>query len=101
MRILHLEDDPRDAELVRLLLREEWPESEITLVATRQAFCEEIRRGDFDLILSDFALGQFDGTEALQIAREIRPEIPFIFVSGNIGEDRAIEALHAGAHDYV
>ncbi len=100
MRILHLEDSPQDAELVRELLAEEWPDCAITTVATRERYSEELRRS-YDLILSDFALVGFDGTEALRLAREVAPATPFIFLSGNIGEDRAIDAMRAGAHDYV
>ncbi len=101
MRILHLEDDRADAELVRALLTAEWPECRITLVASKPAFVAELARGGYDLILSDFALPQFDGLEALEIARRQSGETPFIFLSGNIGEDRAIEAVRAGAQDYV
>lgn len=54
-----------------------------------------------DLILSDFTLPGFDGLSALEVAREITPDIPFIFLSGTIGEERAIDALQRGAYDYV
>ncbi|HYP18284.1 MAG TPA: response regulator [Opitutus sp.] len=101
MRILHLEDNREDAELVRELLTSEWPECQITLVASKADYSAEIGRHGYDLILSDFSLVQFDGSEALQIARERAPDVPFIFLSGNIGEDRAIEAVRAGAQDYV
>lgn len=100
MRILHLEDSPPDAELVRELLVEEWPDCEIATVATRDRYIAELR-GSYDLILSDFSLVGFDGTEALRLARDLAPSTPFIFLSGNIGEDRAIDAVRAGAYDYV
>ncbi len=54
-----------------------------------------------DVILSDFSLPQFDGMSALQIAKQLAPGIPFVFLSGTIGEERAIDALRAGAVDYV
>jgi two-component system, cell cycle sensor histidine kinase and response regulator CckA len=101
MKILHLEDNPADAELVSELLHEQWPECEITVASTRQDYLTAITGGDFDLVLSDFSLGQFNGLEALQLARELRPHTPFVFLSGNIGEDRAIEAVRQGAQDYV
>lgn len=101
MNILHLEDSPEDAELVRELIMEEWPDCQITCVASRFAFLGELHRGNFDLILSDFGLRSLNGLEALQLAKERAPEIPFIFLSGTIGEDRAIEALRSGAQDYV
>jgi len=101
MKILHLEDNQEDAELVQQLLADEWPDCQITLVSTKAAYSAELARHDYDVILSDFSLIQFNGSEALQMARTGAPEIPFIFLSGNIGEDRAIEALRAGAQDYV
>ncbi len=100
MRILHLEDSPEDAELVRAHLLGEWPECEITSVATRERYLAELP-GSYDLILSDFSLVGFDGNEALRLARATAPGRPFIFLSGNIGEDRAIDAVRAGADDYV
>lgn len=101
MKILHLEDNPHDAELVREQLLEEWPDCDIKAVATRNAFLSEVQHGEHDLILSDFTLASFNGLEALKIARNHRPDTPFIFLSGTIGEDRAIAAVKAGAHDYV
>ncbi len=101
MNVLHLEDDPNDAELVRCLISTEWPDCRVTGVAGRQAFFSELGRGPFDVILSDFALPSFDGFEALRLAKQHWPDTPFIFVSGTIGEDRAIEAVRLGAEDYV
>lgn len=100
LRILHLEDNPQDAELIHAMLAEEWPDCAITLVDTRAAFAAELGR-DHDLILSDFSLPGFDGLQALKLARAERPDRPFIFVSGSIGEERAIEAVRYGAFDYV
>lgn len=101
MRILHLEDNPDDAELVRGVVAREWPQSELVLARTRAEYEAALTRGPYDLILSDFSLPQFDGLEALREARRLAGDVPFIFLSGNIGEDRAIEAVHAGADDYV
>ncbi len=101
MKFLHLEDNWEDAELVRELLTAEWPDCAITHVATRDDYEAQLAHADFDLILSDFSLVQFDGSEALELARARAPDLPFIFLSGNIGEDRAIEAVKAGAQDYV
>lgn len=101
MRILHLEDNNDDAALVRDLLTEEWADCDIKLVSTKPDYTDEIRRGGYDLILSDFSLVRFDGIEALGMAQLHAPDVPFIFLSGNIGEDRAIEAVRAGAEDYV
>jgi len=101
MKILHLEDNFADAELVRDLLTDEWKDCEITLVSGRKDYATQLAAGGYDVILSDFSLIQFNGVEALEMAREQVPEIPFIFLSGNIGEDRAIAAVRAGAQDYV
>ena len=101
MKILHLEDNAEDAELVRELIVEEWPECSICCVANRTAFIAELHPGKYDLILSDFALASLNGLEALKLAKEHVPEAPFIFLSGTIGEDRAIEAVQSGAADYV
>ncbi len=101
MKILHLEDNAADAELVRVLVTEEWPDCEIACVSTRAAFAGELHPGRYDLILSDFALASLNGLDALRLAKDRVPELPFIFLSGTIGEDRAIEAVQAGADDYV
>jgi two-component system, cell cycle sensor histidine kinase and response regulator CckA len=101
MKILHLEDNPADAGLVRERIKEAWPDCHLRCVATEPDFMEELRGGRYDLVLSDFKLGAIDGLEALRLAREWAPDTPFIFLSGTLGEERAIEALRAGAADYV
>lgn len=100
MKILHLEDNVRDADLIHFEFLSKLPECEVDVVSTREEFEARLAAGP-DLILSDFNMPQFNGLEALRIAREKRPEVPFIFLSGTIGEERAIEALRAGASDYV
>jgi two-component system sensor histidine kinase UhpB len=101
LRILDLEDDPLDTELIQANLAEGGIPCEITRVETREELVAALESGDFDLILSDYALPSFDGLSALKTAREIRSEVPFVLVSGAIGEERAIEALKSGATDYV
>jgi two-component system cell cycle sensor histidine kinase/response regulator CckA len=101
MRILHVEDNSADAELIAAVIREEWPECEIDVVEGREQFVTEISSHRYDLILSDFSLSSFDGLTALHLAREGAPDTPFIFLSGTIGEDRAVEAMRLGAADYV
>jgi len=100
MKILHLEDNPRDAELLLQTLFNEWPDFEVKVVETREGFLSELA-GKPDLVLSDFNLVNFNGLEALQLTRQQFSNVPFIFLSGTIGEDRAIEALRAGATDYI
>lgn len=101
LRILHLEDNPGDAELVQATVRDEWPGCQFTRVATRGAFVGELQRSRYDLILAEFRLSALSGLEALELARQRAPETPFIFLSGSIREDRAVEALRSGAEDYV
>ncbi len=101
LRILYLEDDPRDAELVEATLQGEGLACQLTRVETQPEFLSAIRQGLFDLLLADYTLPAFDGMSALRLAKELRPELPFIFVSGTLGEEVAIEALKMGATDYV
>ncbi|MBA3848586.1 MAG: histidine kinase [Opitutus sp.] len=101
MRILHLEDNPSDAELIRAVIAQELGDCHLHMVADRSAYLAALQQGGFDVILSDYSLPEFDGLEALTLAREHSPETPFVFCSGSIGEDSAIAALQAGAADYV
>ena len=99
--ILLLEDDPNDAGLVEEILRANHFTCRITRVQSRSEFLTALRDGEFDLILSDHKLPSFDGLSALKLALAAHPDIPFIFVSGTLGEEAAIEALKVGATDYV
>lgn len=101
LHILHLEDNPYDAELVRETLRGEGMEVAITAVDNHDSFLAAINQVQFDLILADFVLPSFSGQAALLLAQEKCPDVPFIFVSGAIGEEKAIENLKLGATDYV
>jgi diguanylate cyclase (GGDEF)-like protein len=101
LRILLLEDVPNDAELERLTLKSARIACETRCVATRADFLDQLDTFDPDLVLSDFTLPGFDGLSALELARDRQPDLPFIFVSGTIGEERAVEALKRGATDYV
>jgi PAS domain S-box-containing protein len=101
LRILHLEDDPKDAELIQSTLEAEGITCEVTRVETSAAFRQALERGGFDLVLADYTLRAFDGVSALKLAKEISTDVPFIFVSGTLGEEVAIEALKLGATDYV
>jgi len=101
LRILNLEDDPLDAELIEANLAEGGVVCQIVRVWTRAGFAAALEKGGFDLVLGDYVLPAFDGAEALEMAREARPELPFILVSGTLGEEVAIDALKSGATDYV
>ena len=101
LRILHLEDDPIDAALVQTTLEIGGVTCTIHCVQHRDEFVAALERGGIDLILSDYTLPAFDGMSALQIACAKWPAIPLIFVSGTLGEERAIDSLRNGATDYV
>jgi PAS domain S-box-containing protein len=83
------------------LLEEEDVVCQVTRVDTRADFAASLQRGGIDLILADYTLPSFDGLSALKLALSVRPDVPFIFVTGTLGEEVAIEALKIGATDYV
>jgi diguanylate cyclase (GGDEF)-like protein/PAS domain S-box-containing protein len=99
--ILHLEDDAGDAVYFAEELRRAGLDCRITLAQNAQEFASALSASDFDLILSDNTLPDFDGNSALLLARARRPDLPFIFLSGSIGEEAAIDALKSGATDYI
>ena len=101
IHVLHLEDSPLDAELILASLTDGGIECAVVRVDTRAAFLAALRSGPVDLILADYSLPSFDGIAALHLARDLCPEVPFIFVSGALGEELAIETLKNGATDYV
>ena len=101
LRVLNLEDSSLDAELVHATLNDGGVECEILRVQTHADFVAALESGGFDLILADYSLPSFDGLSALEVAQEMSPDIPFVLVSGALGEERAIEALKSGATDYV
>jgi PAS domain S-box-containing protein len=101
LRILSIEDDPKDTELIQNLLETEDIVCEVTRVDTQAALLVSLEQGRIDLILADYSLPSFDGISALKLAMKACPDVPFIFVSGTLGEEVAIEALKIGATDYV
>jgi signal transduction histidine kinase len=101
IHILMLEDDLADAELTQYALREGGIHFSLARVETRDDYVEQLDDSPPGLILSDFSLPGFDGYKALNIARDKCPETPFIFVTGTMGEEVAIETLKSGATDYV
>jgi two-component system, cell cycle sensor histidine kinase and response regulator CckA len=101
LRILHLEDDANDAALVQTTLEAGAIPCAITRVENRDDYVAALECGGIDLILSDYSLPAFDGLSALHIAHAHWAAIPLIFVSGTLGEERAIDSLKNGATDYV
>src|SRR6185369_7252462 len=101
MRVLHLEDNENDQILVQEMLRADGFACEMVVVQNERDFKVALERQPFDLIISDFSLPSGNAIEALAIAREQSPQTPFIFFSGTIGEEAAVETLKQGASDYV
>ena len=101
LKILHLEDNRLDASLAEATLAGGGVEAEISRVDTRAGFTAALGSTTFDVIIADYNLPVFDGHSAQVLAAQLRPETPFIFLSGSIGEETAVERLKAGATDYV
>jgi signal transduction histidine kinase/DNA-binding response OmpR family regulator len=101
LHVLLLEDSLLDAELIQANLTTNWPDCKLIRVENQTDFLTMLESNTFDLILSDYSLPTFDGITALEIVRDRCPEVPFIFVSANLGEEVAIETLRNGATDYV
>src|SRR5258708_12356233 len=101
LRILLVEDSPNDAELVLRELTRGGLDFQSRRVQTEPDFRRELHEFRPHLVISDFSMPQFSGRSALAIAREFRADIPFIFISGTIGENVAVDMMKAGANDYV
>jgi len=101
LQALIAEDSEEDARLLIRELRKGGYDVTTERVETPEAFREALERGTWDVVLCDYTFPRFSGSEALKIFRESRLDLPFIFVSGTIGEEAAVESMKAGAHDYV
>lgn len=101
IRIVLVEDDSDDAELVRARFVEAGFRFELERVESSPTFRAAILRGDVDLVIADYSLPRFDGLAVLELVRELRPDVPVVLISGVIGEDLAIETLKLGATDCV
>jgi two-component system, cell cycle sensor histidine kinase and response regulator CckA len=101
LRVLVLEDNIYDAELAIAMLDQAGYSCRWDHVATREAFLMQLERHTYDLVISDYSLPAFDGLTALHLLRARDLDMPFILVSGTLGEETAIESLKAGATDYV
>ena len=101
LRLLHLEDSSVDADLILSILAEGGITCEARRVETRADFLAELKHGGFDMIIADYSLPTFDGISALSLAHDLRPDVPFIFVSATLGEELAIDTMLRGATDYI
>ena len=100
-RLLHVEDQATDSDLVSVWLQEAGLEWEVVRVDTREAFVNALESQAFDIVLSDVQLPAFNGLEALRETRARRPDLAFVLFTATLGEDRAVDALKAGATDFV
>lgn len=101
VEVLHLEDDDADGELIQRVLGKSGLRVTIRRVDSERALRGALQDRIPDVILADYRLPTFDGIRALRLVRELAPDVPFIFVSGSLGEERAVEALREGASDYI
>ena len=100
-RVLFVEDSPEDAELLQMQLEEAGLVADYLRVDDEKGLRHALADFDPDIVLSDLSMPGFSGHEALRIVRGQAPGLPFIFVSGTIGEDVAVAALREGANDYI
>ena len=101
IKILYLEDEKKDVDLIKALLEAENINFNLTHVYTKSDFLKNLKENQFNLILLDYSLPEFDGLAALSHAKKLCPDIPVIIISGTIGEEIAIETLKKGATDYI
>ena len=101
IRVLIIEDSEDDKELMLHELRQGGYNPEYLRVETSEALISALESQSWDIILSDYSMPDFDGLAALQIVKERGLDIPFIIVSGTIGEDVTVTAMKSGAHDYI
>ena len=101
IRVLLVEDDVDDAELMKARFADAGLRVEMERVESSPTFRAALARGDTDVVLADYSLPRLDGVAVLELARELRPDIPVVLISGVISEDLALETLKLGATDYV
>jgi two-component system sensor histidine kinase UhpB len=100
-KVLILEHDPNDIELLQYELKKGGINLELAIVENGDAFGNALTQFNPDIILSDYSLPSFDGVRAFQLKQQVCPDVPFIIVSGTIGEENAVELIKNGVTDYV
>jgi signal transduction histidine kinase len=101
LRVLIVEDSEEDVDLIVLELKRGGYDPEFRRVDTAEGLLRALAEKPWDLVLSDFSMPQFSVSEALALLRQQEADLPFVIVSATIGEEAAVEAMKAGAHDYV
>ena len=101
LRVLILEDNPQDAELIAAMLRHAGYSLSLEVTDSREQFQQRLEQGDYDVILADYNLGGWNAMDALQVLREVGKDIPCVVVTGSLGDEAAVECIKQGAADYV
>lgn len=101
IQVLHLEDSPRDAEIIESKLLAGGLDCAIKVVSNEQQYLAALDLGAYDIILCDYNLADYDGIRALKRARELHPLTPVLLISGCLGEEEAVKSLQSGATDYL
>ncbi|MFQ5885089.1 MAG: response regulator, partial [Thermoplasmata archaeon] len=101
LRLLLIEDLENDALSLLRVLRKGGCDPTFERVDTREGMKEALENGTWDIIISDYMMPRFSGPDALELSKETGLDVPFIVVSGKIGEETAVEVMKAGAHDYI
>ncbi len=101
VRILHLEDSRVDHALVKFALQRSQLASEVVLVDSLEDFRRELESTHYDIVLADYHLPGFTGMDAWEVVRQMKLEVPFVILSGAIGETAAVDVMHRGVSDYL
>src|SRR5215467_773899 len=101
VNVLMVEDSENDAELLLLELKRQGFAPVSTRVDSGRALRKELTKGGWDIVISDHNMPSFTGDEALKLVKEYAPDLPFIVVSGTRGEEHAVDAMRAGASDFI
>jgi CheY-like chemotaxis protein len=101
IRVLHLEDSARDADIIAHKLEVDGVRCDIVVTNSRASFDAALAREPFDVVLCDYNVPGYDGLTALKRVKQVRPDAPVIIISGSVGEEEAVKCLHTGATDYL
>src|SRR5947208_2427795 len=101
LRVLHVEDSEQDMALIARHLKNAGYDLITDRVETAETMQAALESGQWELILCDYSMPKFSALEALALAKQMKADIPFIIISGTMGEIPAVEAMRAGAHDYM
>src|SRR5438552_514792 len=101
LRVLYVEDNPRDAKLCLKQLEQAGLKLKADVVNTPEEFAEKLRSEAYDIVLADFRMPGWSGMDALEVVRQYQEDMPFVLVTGTMGEEAAVECIKKGVTDYV